>query len=314
MSPLYFCVTKIVRFKKESVTDTSAEYAIKDELPAKRKTDMNTPNAQSKLAALKTFIRQRENLLVITGAGISTASGIGDYRDQAGNWKRAQPVSHQDFLASYAWRQRYWARSQLGYPSFMAAQPNSAHQALVRMEQAGQLCGLVTQNVDRLHQRAGHQNVVDLHGRLDQVICIDCRALVDRDDIQVWLDAKNPWLGSQSFSTAPDGDADVLTDFSAVEVPSCDYCGGILKPHVVFFGDSVDRHVVDRIMGQVDQADGILVVGTSLMVFSSFRFVRQAHARGVPVAALNQGVTRADELITLKVNEPCMALDGLVAR
>ena len=100
---------------------------------------MNTPNAQSKLAALKTFIRQRENLLVITGAGISTASGIGDYRDQAGNWKRAQPVSHQDFLASYAWRQRYWARSQLGYPSFMAAQPNSAHQALVRMEQAGHL-------------------------------------------------------------------------------------------------------------------------------------------------------------------------------
>ena len=139
MSPLYFFVTKIVRFKEESVTDTSAEYAIKDELPAKRKADMNTPNAQSKLAALKTFIRQRENLLVITGAGISTASGIGDYRDQAGNWKRAQPVSHQDFLASYAWRQRYWARSQLGYPSFMAAQPNSAHQALVRMEQAGQL-------------------------------------------------------------------------------------------------------------------------------------------------------------------------------
>ena len=275
---------------------------------------MNTGNSQSKLAALKTFIQQRENLLVITGAGISTVSGIGDYRDQAGNWKRPQPVTHQDFLASRAWRQRYWARSQLGYPSFLSAQPNSAHDALVRMEQADQLCGLVTQNVDRLHQQAGHQNVVDLHGRLDQVICIDCRTLVGRDVVQEWLEAQNPQLQSQAFSPAPDGDADVLTDFSAIEVPSCDHCGGILKPHVVFFGDSVDRYVVDHVRCQVDSADGVLVVGSSLMVFSSFRFVRQAHARGLPIAALNQGVTRADELFTLKVNESSTALDALIPR
>ena len=275
---------------------------------------MNTGNSQSKLAALKTFIQQRENLLVITGAGISTVSGIGDYRDQAGNWKRPQPVTHQDFLASRAWRQRYWARSQLGYPSFLSAQPNSAHDALVRMEQADQLCGLVTQNVDRLHQQAGHQNVVDLHGRLDQVICIDCRTLVGRDVVQEWLEAQNPQLQSQSFSPTPDGDADVVTDFSAIEVPSCDHCGGILKPHVVFFGDSVDRDVVDHVRCQVDSADGVLVVGSSLMVFSSFRFVRQAHAKGVPIAALNQGVTRADELFTLKVNESSTALDALIPR
>lgn len=275
---------------------------------------MNTGNSQSKLAALKTFIQQRENLLVITGAGISTVSGIGDYRDQAGNWKRPQPVTHQDFLASRAWRQRYWARSQLGYPSFLSAQPNSAHDALVRMEQADQLCGLVTQNVDRLHQQAGHQNVVDLHGRLDQVICIDCRTLVGRDVVQEWLEAQNPQLQPQSFSPAPDGDADVVTDFSAIEVPSCDHCGGILKPHVVFFGDSVDRDVVDHVRCQVDSADGVLVVGSSLMVFSSFRFVRQAHAKGVPIAALNQGVTRADELFTLKVNESSTALDALIPR
>ncbi|NCF76050.1 MAG: NAD-dependent protein deacetylase [Proteobacteria bacterium] len=275
---------------------------------------MNTGNSQSKLAALKTFIQQRENLLVITGAGISTVSGIGDYRDQAGNWKRPQPVTHQDFLASRAWRQRYWARSQLGYPSFLSAQPNSAHDALVRMEQADQLCGLVTQNVDRLHQQAGHQNVVDLHGRLDQVICIDCRTLVGRDVVQEWLEAQNPQLQSQSFSPAPDGDADVVTDFSAIEVPSCDHCGGILKPHVVFFGDSVDRDVVDHVRCQVDSADGVLVGGSSLMVFSSFRFVRQAHAKRVPIAALNQGVTRADELFTLKVNESSTALDALIPR
>jgi NAD-dependent SIR2 family protein deacetylase len=217
-------------------------------------------------------------------------------------------------LASRAWRQRYWARSQLGYPAFLSAQPNSAHEALVRMEQAGQLCGLVTQNVDRLHQRAGHQNVVDLHGRLDQVICIDCRTLVGRDVVQAWLETQNPQLQSQSFSPAPDGDADVLTDFSAIEVPSCDHCGGILKPHVVFFGDSVDRDVVDRIRSQVDSADGVLVVGSSLMVFSSYRFVRQAHARGIPIAALNQGVTRADELFTVKVNESSTSLNVLVSR
>ena len=275
---------------------------------------MDTAGSQSNLAALKRFIQERQNLLVITGAGISTVSGIGDYRDQAGNWKRPQPVSHQNFLASHAWRQRYWARSQLGYPSFLAAQPNSAHDALVRLERAGQLCGLVTQNVDRLHQQAGHQNVVDLHGRLDQVICVDCRTLMSRDVVQVWLEAKNPWLQSQSFSPAPDGDADVLTDFSSIEVPSCDHCGGILKPHVVFFGDSVNRDVVSHIMGQVDSADGMLVIGSSLMVFSSFRFVRQAYARGIPIAALNQGVTRADELISLKVEESSTALDALVAR
>jgi NAD-dependent SIR2 family protein deacetylase len=182
------------------------------------------------------------------------------------------------------------------------------------MEQADQLCGLVTQNVDRLHQQAGHQNVVDLHGRLDQVICIDCRTLVGRDVVQEWLEAQNPQLQSQSFSPAPDGDADVVTDFSAIEVPSCDHCGGILKPHVVFFGDSVDRDVVDHVRCQVDSADGVLVVGSSLMVFSSFRFVRQAHAKGVPIAALNQGVTRADELFTLKVNESSTALDALIPR
>ena len=275
---------------------------------------MNTAGSQSNLVALKRFIQERKNLLVITGAGISTVSGIGDYRDQAGNWKRPQPVSHQNFLASHAWRQRYWARSQLGYPSFLAAQPNSAHDALVRLARAGQLCGLVTQNVDRLHQQAGHQNVVDLHGRLDQVICVDCRALMGRDVVQVWLEAKNPWLQTRSFDPAPDGDADVLADFSTIEVPSCDHCGGILKPHVVFFGDSVDRDVVDHIRGQVDCSDGVLVIGSSLMVFSSFRFVRQAHAKGIPIVALNQGVTRADELITLKVEESSTALDALVAR
>ena len=266
------------------------------------------------LERLQRFILARDNLLVITGAGISTGSGIGDYRDQAGQWKRPQPVTHQDFMSQLAWRQRYWARSQLGYPSFLRAKPNQAHLALARLEDQGKLCGLVTQNVDRLHQQAGHQEVVDLHGRLDQVICMDCARIVPRRDIQAWLEDKNPQLQEQSFQPAPDGDADMDMDFSTVEVPLCKACGGILKPHVVFFGDSVERRIVDQISAKVELADGVLVVGSSLMVFSSFRFIRHAHANKVPVAALNQGVTRADDLFTFKVDEPADQLDTIIAR
>lgn len=261
---------------------------------------------------LQRFILTRNNMLVITGAGISTASGIGDYRNQAGQWKRPKPVTHQDFMGHLSWRQRYWARSQLGYPSFLQAAPNRAHRALARLECQGQLCGLVTQNVDRLHQQAGHQEVVDLHGRLDQVICMDCGVIVPRRDVQAWLEERNPHLQNQSFEPAPDGDADMEMDFSSVEVPHCSACGGILKPHVVFYGDSVERSIVNVINSKVEGADGVLVVGSSLMVFSSYRFIRHAHASGVPVAALNQGVTRADDMFTLKVEAPADWLDTMV--
>ena len=265
-----------------------------------------------RLESLKDFILDRGNLFVITGAGVSTGSGIGDYRDRDGRWKRPRPVSHQDFIRSHYWRQRYWGRSQLGYPSFLKAVPNLAHLALARLESQKRLCGLVTQNVDRLHQKAGQKDVVDLHGRLDQVICMDCGVIVPRLDVQAWLEEKNPHLRNQSFQPAPDGDADMEMDFSSVEVPHCSTCGGILKPHVVFYGDSVDRRIVNVINSKVESADGVLVVGSSLMVFSSYRFIRHAHASGVPIAALNQGVTRADDLFTLKVEEPADRLDAII--
>lgn len=269
-------------------------------------------SASGEQQALSEFLRQRDRLLVITGAGISTDSGIGDYRDRAGQWKRPRPVSHQNFMASHEWRQRYWARSQLGYPAFLQAQPNSAHHALVRLQRAGKMTGLVTQNVDRLHQRAQHQGVIDLHGRLDQVICMSCAAISSRDHVQQWLEAHNTELASQAFALAPDGDADVEMDFSQIHVPSCEACGGILKPHVVFFGDSVQRSLVAEIMAQVEASDGVLVVGSSLMVFSSFRFVRHAHQCGIPIAALNRGATRADELFALKVEQPSNLLADLI--
>lgn len=271
-------------------------------------------STEAELIALGEFIRERRRLLVITGAGISTDSGIGDYRDTDGQWKRPKPVSHQDFMTHHHWRQRYWARSQLGYPAFLGAEPNAAHYALARLEQAGRISALVTQNVDRLHQRAQHQQVVDLHGRLDQVICMSCQRLSPREAIQEWLEARNPQLQSQVVEMAPDGDADLEIDFSDIQVPDCDGCGGVLKPNVVFFGDSVDKGLVEALMTRVTESDGVLVVGSSLMVFSSFRFVRHAHQNVIPIAALNKGATRADDLFTLKVEQSSQVLDQLIPR
>jgi len=256
---------------------------------------------------IEKFIQHSNRMLVITGAGCSSASGIGDYRDEQGEWKRAQPVQHQAFMQTPAWRQRYWARSQAGYPEFKRAKPNVAHQVLARWESQGRLCGLITQNVDGLHQRAGHQQVIDLHGRLDQVVCMSCGDRVSRDVVQQWLDTHNTRAVKDAPGMAPDGDADLADkNFSAIKVPQCQQCGGILKPDVVFFGDSVPKDRVAQAFAQLDQADSVLVIGSSLMVYSSFRFVRRAAELGLPIAALNRGKTRADELLTLKVDADCV--------
>jgi NAD-dependent SIR2 family protein deacetylase len=255
---------------------------------------------------IEEFLKPVQRLLLITGAGCSTASGIGDYRDENGDWKRVQPVQHQDFITSHAWRQRYWARSQVGYPEFMRAKPNAAHEVLADWETSGRVLGLITQNVDRLHQRAGHEVVIDLHGRLDQVVCMTCETVTERLELQRWLDAHNELVDPGVFDLAPDGDADLLrTDFSNIEVPSCLNCGGILKPHVVFFGDSVPRDRVEQAYAWVDDADAVLVVGSSLMVYSSFRFVRRAHESGTRVAAINRGKTRADDWLAVKLETDC---------
>ena len=247
-------------------------------------------------------------IVALTGAGVSTNSGIGDYRDSAGEWKRAAPVQHQDFMRSSAWRRRYWARSQRGYPEFRRAQPNAAHAALARLEEAGRLRGVITQNVDGLHQRAGQRHVIDLHGRLAEVVCTACGDQLPRDVLQDWLEMRNPAVAGAAFTAAPDGDADLVdAAYEDVHVPDCERCGGILKPHVVFYGDSVPRERVDVAYRWVDEADALLIVGTSLMVFSAFRFVRRAHERGIPIVLLNDGRTRADELVTVKVPGDCAA-------
>jgi NAD-dependent SIR2 family protein deacetylase len=259
-------------------------------------------------SGLKPFIEDHQRLFVLTGAGCSTNSGIPDYRDGDGNWKRTQPVRFQAFMADETTRRRYWARSLIGWHRFRRAVPNDAHRALARLEASGRSQMLLTQNVDRLHQAAGSRAVIDLHGRLDLVRCTACSAITRREDFQNELASLNAEWVNLDAAPLPDGDADLdHLDFCGFAVPACGSCGGVQKPYVVFFGENVPRHQVAAAQAALEEADAMLVVGSSLMVYSGFRFVQMAARRGIPIAAVNLGRTRADELLTLKVEDRCEA-------
>lgn len=258
--------------------------------------------------AFAQFVEKHPKLFVLTGAGCSTASGLGDYRDKQGQWKRRQPITGQLFINDEAARKRYWARSSVGWPSFSHAKPGAAHHALRTMQQAGSINQLVTQNVDRLHQKAGHEQVVDLHGVLATVSCITCLHTISRDDFQAQLLYTNPWLNSLTAAHAPDGDADLeLSNLDSMHVPACEQCANLLKPDVVFFGENVPRETVQSAMQALQDADALLVVGSSLMVYSGFRFCRDAQKRGQAIVLINNGVTRADDLAALKIQGDCGA-------
>ena len=261
------------------------------------------------------FIEAHPQLFVLTGAGCSTASGIPDYRDDDGAWKRPQPLTYQRFVTDERARQRYWARSLAGFRRFRVARPNAAHEALADLEHRGHIAELVTQNVDGLHQAAGSQRVIDLHGRLDTVRCLACGERTGRDELQIELEGRNPAFAALDAGDAPDGDADLdHVPFHTFDVPACTACGGLLKPDVVFFGEGVPAERVARAMAAVDRADAMLVVGSSLMVYSGYRFVRAMAEAGKPIAAINRGRTRADELLALKVADGCAdALARLVS-
>ena len=265
---------------------------------------------------LLAFVSRHSHLFVLTGAGCSTGSGIPDYRDRNGDWKRPAPVDFQSFCAHHHVRQRYWARSLVGWQHFGRARPNPAHQALRDLESCGRLSMLVTQNVDGLHQAAGHRNVIDLHGRLDRIRCLQCGLVSDRTAFQQHLSDANPGWSSLQALQAPDGDADLEgIDFSSFEVPQCNRCGGLLKPDVVFYGENVPRPRLALAMDALQSSDAVLVVGSSLMVLSGLRFVRNAVQMGLPVAAINLGRTRADDLISLKIEQTCTdALPALAER
>jgi len=255
---------------------------------------------------LQSFIEHHPRLFVLTGAGCSTDSGIPDYRDRDGQWKRPPPVDFAAFMHQPATRQRYWARSMIGWRRFGSARPNATHHALARLEREGRIELLVTQNVDRLHQHAGSTNVLDLHGRLDEVRCMDCNWRQARHAFQQRLLDRNPDWARLDAADAPDGDADLEgEDFSRFDVPPCPVCGGIVKPDVVFFGEAVPRERVEAATRAWQAADAVLVVGSSLMVYSGYRFVDAAARAGKPVAAVSLGRTRADALLTLKIDAPC---------
>ncbi|MEO5627079.1 MAG: NAD-dependent protein deacetylase [Dokdonella sp.] len=256
--------------------------------------------------ALAGFIAAHPRLFVLTGAGCSTASGIPDYRDRDGNWKRRQPVTLQAFLGDRVTRSRYWARSLVGWRRFGHAQPSGSHIALAALDSAGAVGSLLTQNVDGLHQAAGSRNVIDLHGRLDQIRCLDCGQRQPREEFQRVLEDRNAEWCELDALDAPDGDADLEgLDFGRFDVPACATCCGILKPDVVFFGENVPRERVERAEQSLTDSDGMLVVGSSLMVYSGYRFVRAAARAGKPVAAVNLGRTRADDLFSLKIEGDC---------
>ncbi len=257
-------------------------------------------------STLQDFVERHQRLFVLTGAGCSTPSGIPDYRDADGQWKRAQPVTYQAFMSEEKTRRRYWARSLIGWRLMREAKPNDAHRALAALEARGRTELLLTQNVDRLHQAAGSERVIDLHGRIDRVRCMDCEARSPRDALQDDLGRLNPDWFHLDATEAPDGDADLEgAEFSSFVIPPCRRCGGMLKPDVVFFGENVPRDRVDTAFRHLDEADAMLIVGSSLMVYSGFRFVERAASLGKPVAAVNLGRTRADALLALKMEAPC---------
>ncbi|MFC6299892.1 NAD-dependent protein deacetylase [Pseudomonas sp. CCM 7893] len=253
--------------------------------------------------------------LVLTGAGISTSSGIPDYRDSEGVRRGKAPMMYQDFLATAQARRRYWARAMLGWPRVRLAQPNKAHIALATLQERQLITGLITQNVDTLHDQAGSHDVIELHGSLHRVLCLDCHLRSERGLIQHLMETENPYLAGVDAIQAPDGDTLLDPAFEErFQVPHCPHCNGQrLKPDVVFFGENVAQATAAKAMAAVEHAEGLLVVGSSLMAYSAFRLCKAMVDQGKPVIAINLGKTRGDDLLQVKIEAYCEHLLPLLA-
>lgn len=262
----------------------------------------------SAFTSLVDFLDRHQRIVTLTGAGISADAGIPTYRNREGIWLHSKPIQHSDFVKSDATRQRYWARSTIGWPVIRDTQPTRAHQGVALLESTGKIEQTITQNVDRLHQQAGNQRVIDLHGRLDRVICLDCDTGFDRERIQEWLLTNNPTLNA-ALNVRPDGDAEIPLELEQqFKVPPCPTCSGRLMPDVVFFGGSIPKARTNACMDSVREADALLAIGSSLQVFSGFRLCRLAKQLGKPIAILNPGKTRADDLADLTLRADCQQL------
>ena len=252
------------------------------------------------------LMNRHKNMTVLSGAGCSTGSGIPDYRDEDGNWKNAQPVQYGDFVDNRNVRKRYWARSFAGWSRISSARPNAAHAALAELEHSGHVRLLITQNVDNLHRMAGSRKVIDLHGVLHKTRCLKCEATSQRSDWQARLEACNPDWKPNVSAYAPDGDSELSgSDYLDFDVPDCPVCGGIIKPDIVFFGEAVPSERVSVATKKLRQSDALLVVGSSLMVFSGYRFARLAQEANIPIIIINRGRTRADDIAAQKLSGDC---------
>ena len=255
-------------------------------------------------------------VVVLSGAGISTESGIPDYRGETGSLRTHTPMTYGDFVASESGRQRYWARSHLGWRTIARAEPNDGHRAVAALQARGYLSGVITQNVDGLHQAAGARDVIELHGNLDRVICLQCGTTSAREALDRRLRVANPEFEAEVTRINPDGDAELpAAAVGGFRLVDCTQCGGVLKPDVVFFGENVPRSRVERCYRLIDDANAVLVLGSSLTVMSGFRFVRHAAKSGTPVLIINQGLTRGDPYAAQRVNLPLgQALTELTRR
>ena len=267
------------------------------------------------LAAIADLVRVGD-VLVLSGAGLSTESGIPDYRGPTGVLRKALPMTYGTFTRDPLARRRYWARSQLGWRHLMAARPNVGHRAVAELEALGALTGIVTQNVDGLHQAGGARSVVELHGSVDRVVCLRCAERTPRATLAERIDEANPGWDARAAAINPDGDVSLAeADLETFRIVDCLRCAGMLKPDVVFFGENVPPATVEHCFRLVERSRSMLVLGSSLTVMSGLRFVRRAAALGKPVAVVNRGVTRGDELATAKVDLPLgQALRNLVAQ
>ncbi|XP_003424289.1 NAD-dependent protein deacylase Sirt4 [Nasonia vitripennis] len=267
------------------------------------------PAREEDVRMLKHFVNTSGKICVITGAGISTESGIPDYRSEGvGLFATSdrRPVSYQDFCKSDKTRRRYWARNYAAWPRFSLFQPNVTHKWLKNMEDIGKVSCVITQNVDNLHIKAGSKNVVELHGTGYRVVCLSCNNKIDRFVFQEVLNKLNPDMKASCEAIRPDGDVDLSQDqIDDFKIPPCSKCGGIMKPDIVFFGDNVPKQVVERVQNEVEEADSLLVLGTSLTTFSGYRIVLQAVEAVKPIAILNIGDTRGDEHAQIRVHGRC---------
>lgn len=261
----------------------------------KSNVDLEISELEAQVAVLAEALSQTKRLVALTGAGISTESGIPDYRSPNGLWSKQDPIYYADFARNPAVRRRYWARSLNGYRRFRDAQPNEGHKALAAMEKIGRLHHLITQNVDRLHTKGGSRRVIELHGENSTVHCIECGYREPRPETQERLEWENRRL------ILP---ADETGEAEGVQVPLCIKCGGLVKPAVVFFGESLPQETVEQAMSVVEEADALLVVGSSLTVWSGYRLARATREAGKPLYILNIGPTRADNEATIKVEAP----------